>query len=227
MPDAQPLYTGDKPVFDQDKITVVFVLGGPGAGKGTQCEKLVADFGFKHLSAGDLLRAEQDRPDSQYGQLIKDCIKEGLIVPLEVTIKLIENAMKETLASPPSFPEGSALSAGWVDGKGRFLIDGFPRKMDQALMFDKALVQSALVLFINTTEQVMIERVQHRSKTSGRADDNMEALAKRFKTFKETSLPVVHYYEEKGLVADIDSTPDIDDVYANVRAVVKQRLPSL
>ncbi|KAF9428475.1 hypothetical protein BGZ94_002266 [Podila epigama] len=98
--------------------TVIFVLGGPGAGKGTQCANLVRDFGFVHLSAGDLLRAEQERPGSQYGELIKTYIKEGKIVPMEVTIALLENEM---LAS----------------GQTRFLIDGFPRKMDQALKFEE------------------------------------------------------------------------------------------
>ncbi|KAF9146246.1 hypothetical protein BG015_011647, partial [Linnemannia schmuckeri] len=98
--------------------TVIFVLGGPGAGKGTQCANLVRDFGFVHLSAGDLLREEQQRPGSQYGELIKTYIREGNIVPMEVTIALLENAM---LAS----------------GQKRFLIDGFPRKMDQALKFEE------------------------------------------------------------------------------------------
>ncbi|KAJ7055178.1 UMP-CMP kinase [Mycena amicta] len=72
------------PVFDHTKVTVIFVLGGPGAGKGTQCAYLVDDFGFCHLSAGDLLRAEQHREGSEFGQLIQTCIKEGNIVPMEV-----------------------------------------------------------------------------------------------------------------------------------------------
>jgi UMP-CMP kinase len=88
----------------------IFVLGGPGAGKGTQCQKLVADYGFKHLSAGDLLREEQDRPGSQFGEMIKSYIKEGTIVPMEVTIQLLENAMKASM-------EGE-------NKKGLFLIDG-------------------------------------------------------------------------------------------------------
>ena len=66
-------------------------------GKGTQCARLVEDFDFCHLSAGDLLRAEQDRPGSQYGDLIRTAIKEGTIVPMEVTVKLLENAMRDAL----------------------------------------------------------------------------------------------------------------------------------
>jgi UMP-CMP kinase len=96
---SQPLPSldRDKPTFTQDEATVVFVLGGPGSGKGTQCAKLVKDFGFKHLSAGDLLREEQDRPGSEYGAMIKEMIVNGTIVPMEVTIKLLENAIQHTI----------------------------------------------------------------------------------------------------------------------------------
>ncbi|WVQ93152.1 hypothetical protein IAU59_000216 [Kwoniella sp. CBS 9459] len=211
----------DQPVFDQDKITVIFVLGGPGAGKGTQCERLVADYGFKHLSAGDLLREERNRPGSTYGELITDCIKEGKIVPQEVTIKLLENAMSATLASPPA---SSTSSSGWEDGKGRFLIDGFPRKMDQALKFDESVVRSSFVLFFSTTEAILLERLLERGKTSGRDDDNKESIVKRFRTFIETSMPVVDYYRKEGKVVEIDSSPPIDVVYDKVKAEMDQRL---
>ncbi len=86
---------------------MIFVLGGPGAGKGTQCANLVRDYGFTHLSAGDLLRAEQDREGSEFGQMIKEYIREGKIVPMEVTVQLLENAMMDK-----------------NKGLGRFLIDG-------------------------------------------------------------------------------------------------------
>ena len=97
-------------LWSPDKVTVIFVLGGPGAGKGTQCARLVADYGFTHLSAGDLLRAEQQRPGSQFGELIRDYIKNGQIVPMEVTVQLLENAMRNSM-------EGE-------NKKGLFLIDG-------------------------------------------------------------------------------------------------------
>lgn len=82
--------------------------------------------------AGDLLREEQKREGSEYGQLIQTYIKEGQIVPMEITIKLLENAMTAALKEK----EGSE---GWKDGHGSFLIDGFPRKMDQAIEFDKSV----------------------------------------------------------------------------------------
>jgi UMP-CMP kinase len=108
----------DTPTFSPQKVTVLFVLGGPGAGKGTQCANLVRDYNFTHLSAGDLLRAEQERPGSEFGELIKSYIKDGKIVPMEVTVQLLENAMTDVINKSPS-------------KTGKFLVDGFPRKMDR------------------------------------------------------------------------------------------------
>jgi len=104
-----PAPNRNKPLYTPEDALVLFVLGGPGAGKGTQCENLVRDYAFKHLSAGDLLREEQDRPESEFGEMIKDYIKEGKIVPMEVTIQLLENAM---------------VSAKKEENKHKFLIDG-------------------------------------------------------------------------------------------------------
>jgi len=186
-------------------VTVIFVLGGPGAGKGTQCGVLVEEFNFSHLSAGDLLRAEQQRPDSQYGDLIRTCIREGNIVPMEVTVKLLENAMHAALQSKSG--------SGWEDGKGRFLIDGFPRKMDQALKFEEDVCQSSLVLFFTTDEETMLKRLLKRSETSGRDDDNIETIKKRFATYKEATMPVIEHYEKQGKVAEIDSSPTVQEVH--------------
>ncbi|KAI0948452.1 UMP-CMP kinase, variant 2 [Taiwanofungus camphoratus] len=166
--------TAPTPIFDS-KVTVIFVLGGPGVGKGTQCASLVDDFGFCHLSAGDLLRAEQAREGSEYGELIRSCIREGQIVPMAVTIKLLENAMRAALETPRA---GDA----WGGGRGRFLIDGFPRQMDQAEKFDNEVCASSLVLFFTAPEDKMVERLLERGKTSGRDDDNAESIKKRLRT---------------------------------------------
>jgi len=197
------------PAFDPTEVTVIFVLGGPGAGKGTQCSRLVRDYPLAHLSAGDLLRGEQDRPGSQYGQLIKDCIKNGEIVPMEVTIALLENAMRETIA---------------MTGRKTFLIDGFPRKMDQAFKFEEVVCPAKLVLFYDCPESVMEKRLLERGKTSGRADDNAESIRKRFRTFVETSMPVVTHYEKEGKVVKVDSTAEVDEVYRETQKKLKEVL---
>jgi UMP-CMP kinase len=202
------------PVFDNKKITVVFVLGGPGAGKGTQCAKLVQEFHFCHLSAGDLLRAEQNREGSQYGNLIQTCIREGVIVPMDVTIKLLETAMRAELEKTTGLAQG------------RFLIDGFPRKMDQALKFDEDVCLSSLTLFFTTTEEVMLSRLMERGKTSGREDDNVESIKKRFRTYKNDTMPVIIHYTKLNKVAEIDSSPPIDEVYGATRKIVSELLES-
>ncbi|MCJ1377258.1 bifunctional uridylate/adenylate kinase [Xylographa soralifera] len=199
----------DTPTFSPDKVSVIFVLGGPGAGKGTQCDRLVRDYGFTHLSAGDLLREEQDREGSQFGSLIKDYIKEGTIVPMEITVQLLENAMNDDLTHK--------------HGNGRFLIDGFPRKMDQALKFEESVCPSKFTLFFDCPEDVMQERLLNRGKTSGRADDNAESIKKRFKTFVETSMPVVEYFEKEGKVVRIPATRAPDEVYAEVKEKMGER----
>jgi len=205
-------------------------------GKGTQCSKLVKDYNFCHLSgmshllpvpspyppakAGDLLRAEQNRDGSQYGELIRTNIREGKIVPSFVTLKLLENAMADALKTK------SGEDKGWKDGHGRFLIDGFPRKMDQAQLFDDEICLSSLVIFYDTTEEVLERRLLERAKTSGREDDNIESIRKRFRTYKEETMPVIKYYEGNGKTATIDSSGSIDEVYAVTTSVIDKVLAS-
>lgn len=190
-----------------NEVNVLFVLGGPGSGKGTQCANLVRDYGFVHLSAGDLLRAEQDKPGSEYGDLIRHYIKEGLIVPQEVTIGLLQNAIGEAYAK----------------GARNFLVDGFPRKMDQALSFQNKVARGKAVVYFECPEEVMLKRLLQRGKTSGRADDNVESIRKRFTTFVETSMPVVDYFEDQGRVIKVACSDPVDVVYANVVAQLKDR----
>lgn len=196
-----------KSAFAPGEISVIFVLGGPGVGKGTQCARLVKNGGFVHLSAGDLLRAEQQREGSAYGELIAQYIKEGNIVPQEVTLALLERAIKDEYAS----------------GQKRFLIDGFPRKMDQALSFEEQIAPSLFTLFFECPEQVMLKRLLDRGKTSGRADDNIESIKKRFRTFVDTSMPVVDYFEKQGKVVKVSCDKPVDDVYDEVCAAIKSR----
>lgn len=201
----------DTPTFSPSSVTVLFVLGGPGAGKGTQCANLVRDYHFTHLSAGDLLRAEQEREGSEFGDLIKSYIKDGKIVPMEVTVQLLENAMTDVVSKSK-------------DGKGKFLIDGFPRKMDQAIKFEETVCPSKFVLFYDCPEEEMQKRLLKRGETSGRSDDNAASIKKRFKTFVETSMPVVDYFRGKDQVIQIVATKTPDEVYKETREKLEQRL---
>lgn len=201
----------ETPTFSSSDVTVLFVLGGPGAGKGTQCANLVRDYSFTHLSAGDLLRAEQDREGSEFGALIKKYIKEGEIVPMEVTVQLLENAMTEDIHNSKS-------------KKAKFLIDGFPRKMDQAVKFEENVCPSKFVLFYDCPEEEMQKRLLKRGETSGRADDNAESIKKRFKTFVDTSMPVVDYFEKQGRVVKVVANKSPDEVYKETKEKLEARL---
>eukprot|EP00184_Porphyridium_aerugineum_P000650 CAMPEP_0184693334 /NCGR_PEP_ID=MMETSP0313-20130426/1577_1 /TAXON_ID=2792 /ORGANISM="Porphyridium aerugineum, Strain SAG 1380-2" /LENGTH=486 /DNA_ID=CAMNT_0027151387 /DNA_START=121 /DNA_END=1581 /DNA_ORIENTATION=- len=175
---------------------IVFVLGGPGAGKGTQCERIVKEFGWDHVSAGDLLRNEVNSKSPQ-GNMIGNMIKNGQIVPGHITVQLLQKAIKKSTA------------------KG-VLVDGFPRKIDQAGMFEKAIKPAEFILFFDCPEEVMEKRLLDRGRTSGRTDDNIESIKKRFHTFVEQSMPVVEYYEAKGMVRRLDATKSPDDVFRQV-----------
>ncbi|ORZ31286.1 adenylate kinase-domain-containing protein [Catenaria anguillulae PL171] len=182
------------------KPTVIFVLGGPGAGKGTQCARLVADYDFVHLSAGDLLREERNRAGSEVGELINTYIKEGKIVPMEITIGLLRDAMVRS-------------------GKDRFLIDGFPRKMDQAEAFEDTVAGADFILYFECPEKEMERRLLKRGETSGRVDDNIESIRKRFVTFRDTSFPVIDKYRSLGKVHEVSCLDTPDKVYSQVRAI--------
>ncbi|KAJ5092130.1 hypothetical protein NUU61_007000 [Penicillium alfredii] len=205
--------TPSSPRFSTQEVTVVFFLGGPGSGKGTQSANLERDYGFVHLSAGDLLRAEQVREGSQYGELIRNYIREGKIVPMEITVALLSNAMADSLAATPP-PAGT---------KARFLIDGFPRKLDQAVFFEDTVCPSELVLFLDCPEEVMESRLLKRGETSGRDDDNAESIRKRFRTFVDTSMPVVDAFQAQNKVVSVKATGSVDDVYAEIKSGIQAR----
>ncbi|KAL2463759.1 UMP-CMP kinase 3 [Forsythia ovata] len=179
-------------------VTVVFVLGGPGSGKGTQCANIVQHFGYTHLSAGDLLRAEI-KSGSENGTMIQNMIKEGKIVPSEVTIKLLQRAMQES-------------------GNDKFLIDGFPRNEENRAAFESVTgIEPEFVLFFDCSAEEMENRLLNRNQ--GREDDNIETIRKRFKVYMESSLPVIEYYNSKGKVRKIDAAKPIEEVFEAVKAV--------
>jgi UMP-CMP kinase len=170
------------------KPIVVFVLGGPGSGKGTQCAKIVKEFHFVHLSAGELLREEMNS-GSKHGAMIAEIIKEGKIVPSEVTVGLLKNAMDKSATK-------------------KFLIDGFPRNMENNDTFERELgnkVTIPFLLYFECPEEVMLERLLQRGQTSGRTDDNIETIKKRFRTFVQQTIPVIEYYEKQNKVRRVRS----------------------
>lgn len=189
-----------------EKPKVVFVLGGPGAGKGTQCANIVKEFGFVHLSAGDLLREERSKPGTKYGELIEEHIRNGTIVPVEITCKLLERAMQQSNSN-------------------KFLIDGFPRNQDNLDGWNREMadkVDLLFVLFFDCSEETCVERCLKRGAAgSGRSDDNMESLKKRIQTFINDSLPIIEYYKEKDLVRRVEAGKAPEDVFEEVKQIFK------
>lgn len=192
------------------KPNVVFVLGGPGAGKGTECAKLVQEYGFVHLSAGDLLREERKNGGEQ-GELIDSYIKEGKIIPVAITIGLIKTAMEKAGA----------------DGKDKFLIDGFPRNADNLDGWNKIMDDVCVVhfcLYMECTEEIMQQRILGRDE--GRADDNIEAVRKRFKTYVESTMPIIKIFEQRELLKQVDSTGTPEQVHAACQQIFAQFKPT-
>ncbi|KAI3683142.1 hypothetical protein L1987_83642 [Smallanthus sonchifolius] len=189
---------GNKSALSVKKPKVVFVLGGPGSGKGTQCANIVEHFGYTHLSAGDLLRAEINS-GSESGTMIQNMISEGTIVPPEITIKLLEKAILES-------------------ENDKFLIDGFPRNEENRATFESVTgIVPKFILFFDCSEEEMERRILSRNQ--GRVDDNIETIRKRFKVFVESSLSVINYYNSKGKVKKIDAGKPVAEVFEAVKAV--------
>jgi UMP-CMP kinase len=178
---------------------------GPGAGKGTQCEKLSEEFGIKHLSAGELLREEQRKP-TEYGRIIDSLLKDGKIVPVEISLSLLHAAIRDL---------------NW----NRYLIDGFPRNWDNLEGWNKQMLDICdleSVLFIDCQEDQMESRILSRGQSSGRDDDNLVSARKRFATFKRESMPVVEHLKQQlgDKVCVINGDSDIASVYAQLRVPI-------
>jgi len=188
----------------KEKPNVVFVLGAPGSGKGTQCQNIVDDYGYVHLSAGDLLRAERKVSGSEYGELIENHITNGTIVPVEITCSLLVRAMKES-------------------GKNNFLIDGFPRNKNNLDGWmaevgpEKANVK--FVLFFDCDKSTCVDRcLQRGAAGSGRTDDNRESLEKRFNTYMNDTMPIIEQFRSNGLVRELSANKAVEEVYIEVKS---------
>jgi adenylate kinase family enzyme len=175
---------------------VVFVLGGPGSGKGTQCAMLQEAYGMVHLSAGELLRAEASKPSS-LGAQISAILAEGQIVPSAVTVALLRQAMAAV--------------------RGPFLIDGFPRSLENLEAYEAQGGACAFILCLELSEDEMCARLLERGQTSGRSDDNLATIKKRFRTFREQTMPVLEAMRARGLLRNVPANGTPRQVFESVK----------
>jgi UMP-CMP kinase len=135
--------------------------------------------------------------------MINTFIKEGKIVPAEVTVGLLKAAMQKS-------------------GAKKFLVDGFPRDLDNLRCWTEQMSEVAndlFLLFLDCPEEVMLGRLLERGKTSGRSDDNEETIKKRFKVYEESTRPIIDDFDSRGLVRRVDSNRSLDMVFADVSAL--------
>mmetsp|Transcript_97952 Transcript_97952/g.153175 ORF Transcript_97952/g.153175 Transcript_97952/m.153175 type:complete len:1502 (-) Transcript_97952:162-4667(-) len=201
---------------------VVFVLGGPGAGKGTQCAKIREDFNLVHLSTGDLMRQEVAAKTS-LGAEIYNHLQQGSLVPDSVTLKLLKKTMVKH------------------QDTNRFLLDGFPRSVEQAQRFEQEIAEFAFGVYFEVPAEAMRKRIAGRAaKNPGaevRVDDNPETVEKRIKVFEEQTVPVVQYYSPIGKIRNVNglkvgedgmnAEKDVEEVYAEAKRFFSCRISYL
>jgi adenylate kinase len=184
----------------------LILFGPPGSGKGTQSEKLIAKYGFKHISTGDLLRSEI-AGKTELGLKAKSFMDEGKLVPDEVVIGMVDNVI------------------GNNPGVYGFLFDGFPRTEAQAEALDALLRQHEetinLMLALDVPEEELIARMINRAKTSGRTDDaDPEIQKRRIGVYKNETLAVASYYDQFGKVTKVNGLGSVDGIFSALCAEI-------
>lgn len=203
----------------------IVLLGAPGAGKGTQAEKLVQKYGVTHISTGDIFR-KNIKERTEIGLVAKSYIDQGKLVPDEVTIKIVENRLSDG------------------DVKNGFLLDGFPRNVDQAVALD-SFADIDYVVNVDVPLDKLLKRITGRRvcpKCSAsyhvdflngsnvckcgetliqRADDNEQTVKSRIDVYTEQTAPLIEYYEKCGKLITVNGDQGVDEVFAEIAAKLK------
>jgi adenylate kinase len=176
-------------------------FGPPGAGKGTQAQKMVAAFGIPQVSTGDMLRAAVAK-ETPLGKQVGPLMAAGKLVPDELVIAIVDERLRE-----PDCVKG-------------FLLDGFPRTIPQAQALEAALAKQGKaiqhVVSLEVPDAVIIERMMAR----GRSDDTPEAVQRRLTEFRTLTSPLKAYYAERGLLRTVEGVGTVDDIAASIRRAI-------
>jgi adenylate kinase len=190
----------------------IVLFGPPGAGKGTQSQKLIAKYHLVHLSTGDLLRA-QIAEGTELGLKAKKLMDEGLLVPDEVVIGMIGNALQK-----------NQQAAG-------FIFDGFPRTTAQAESLDQLLAKHntnvACMIALEVGEEELVKRLLERGKTSGRIDDQDETkIRRRVTVYNTETAQVAGYYAAQNKFHSLNGIGEIDHIFAQISDLIDQHKPA-
>uniref|UniRef100_A0A8C5PEW9 Adenylate kinase 1 n=1 Tax=Leptobrachium leishanense TaxID=445787 RepID=A0A8C5PEW9_9ANUR len=194
-------------VFDpnRERPKIIFVIGGPGSGKGTQSAKMASHFGFVCVSVGDILRKQliHHATSDRKWELIAQIISKGELAPPETTIEELKQQF-----------------INHQDACG-FVVDGFPRDIGQAFTFEEQIGIPDLVIFLACSSQRLRQRLERRSAQQGRPDDNTHAIERRLETFKQNLPLIVKYYQDKGLIARFDADREEDIIFEDICCAVQ------
>lgn len=183
-------------------MRIVFI-GPPGAGKGTQAEKIILKYNPAHLSTGDMLRAARDAK-TEIGLKAETYMSAGQLVPDEVIIGIISDRLTE-----PDCQDG-------------YLLDGFPRTIAQAEELDKMLADKGTPLDVVLELRVHEEELHRRLAGRGRADDKPEVIRERLVAYNNQTAPLLDYYAKQGLLKTVEGVGTVDEIFASIEKVLDQ-----
>ena len=185
----------------------LILFGPPGAGKGTQAVKIAEAFGWKHVSTGDILRAEVNQ-GTPLGLKVKSVMEAGHLVSDELLIEIMESV----------FVKNSTVKG--------FVLDGFPRTLNQAQELDKMLLKHGqevtLVLALEVNEEELVMRLLKRAQEQGRKDDTEEVVKNRLVQYHHHTKPLIDYYIDKKLYQEVYGVGSIEDIFGQLCSVIKQ-----
>jgi adenylate kinase len=192
----------------------IILLGPPGAGKGTQAQRLVAKYGIVHLSTGDMLRAAA-AAGTPLGLRAKSLMDRGQLVPDEVVVDIVADRISQP------------------DAKAGVILDGFPRTVPQAEALDRLLAERGLgldaVIELKVDEGILLKRIETRIAhmtargEALRADDNPEVLKGRLEAYRAQTAPLVDYYARKGLLRSVDGMAPVEAVAAAIDRILSRK----
>ena len=185
----------------------ILVLGPQGAGKGTQANRISAEYGIPHIATGDILRAAI-AAETEIGRKVKPIYNSGGLVPDDLMIAIIRDRLAEDDTS-----EG-------------FILDGFPRTLRQAEALDPMLreigKELVVVFALQLPEQVCIERLTKRAELEGRRDDTPDAIVKRLALYRQETEPLVEWYRIRSNVVTIHADGTVNQVFSEIQQALEQ-----